>query len=552
MKKSGYFKMVFLGLTLLIFFSNNAFAQDKSILSGKVTFEESGKPIQNVDVRFTGMEIGVKTSADGTFSIEKNETDQILIFSHQDCDPKEINTEGLTGALNVTLASNVRYNQYGQKVSRQDLSSESREGFIVFESDDKNYKLWLDNRVYLDGAHYFDNWDADKTLEENQAEGRIDVPGQLLKLRRMRFAIKANVGDNWYGEIDFDFDGNMVDIKDVYLRRYFGEPGAYWGNLKIGQFRMPQGMQRTTTSRYLKLIERASVAEFVPNRRIGIGWSSWSKKYMFAAGVHTEETRNQHDQLEGDANYFKGSFDEPLPSNEGLMQGAEPMKGFSTRLAYYVFNKPGRLLSLSGGYSIYTPGLYKHPDKRIKYDPKDETYVSEMEFTVVKVGGVKTASNYNLDLAVSYGPWRMSGEYHYNTLAMANGTDPINFSGFYIQSAYLLTGEHHAWNHREAEFTQVRGNRKSGAWEIAARYSYINLNDVDRFVTGGQKGQFTVGLTYYTSRNVKFMLNYSYIDHDKYSNGSGDYAAVINDNPDLGPTDGFDYGFLAWRCEIDF
>jgi phosphate-selective porin OprO/OprP len=310
---------------------------------------------------------------------------------------------------------------------------------------------------------------------------------------------------------------------------------------------MPQGMQQTTTSRYLKIIERASVAEFNPNRRIGIGWASWNTSYMFSAAVHTEETRNQHDQLEGDANYFKGSFDEDIPSNEGIMQGAQPMKGFSSRAAYYIINDPGKLISLSGGYSIRTPGLYKHPDSRIKYDPKDETKVSELEFTVAKVGGVKTATNINFDAAISFGPWRMTGEYHFNRLAMKAGSDPINFSGFYVQSAYLLTGENHPWNYREGEFTQVKAENKGGAWEVAARYSYINLNDFDHGIRGGQKGQFSLGLNYYASRNVKFMLNYSYVDHDRYSNGAGDYADYI-----LESGTGFDYSMLIWRCEIDF
>jgi len=56
-----------------------------------------------------------------------------------------------------------------------------------------------------------------------------------------------------------------------------------------------------------------------------------------------------------------------------------------------------------------------------------------------------------------------------------------------------------------------------------------------------------LGLNYYASRNVKFMLNYSYVDHDRYSNGAGDYADYI-----LESGTGFDYSMLIWRCEIDF
>ena len=529
--KNMYKFLIFIAMLAI---SGSIFAQE--VIKGKITDIETGVNIVGVDIRYVGSKMGVKSSADGSFVIEKPGTTQTLIFSHPDYEQHKVNTRDREGELIVEMTTNVRYNQYGQKVSRQELSTESREGFIAFESEDKNYKLWFDNRVYLDGATYFDNYDDNITPDENLALGQLDMPSQFLKLRRMRFAIKARVGDNWYGEIDFDFDGNIVDIKDAYIRRFLGTAGAPWGQLRIGQFRMPQGMQQTTTSRYLKLMERSSVAEFNPNRKLGIAWASWSIKYMFALGLHTEEIRNVHDQIEGDANYYKGE-----------LQGATPMLGVSTRAAYYPFNEPGKLLSIGIGYSTRTPGLYKYPDNRIKYDPKDETYVSEMEFTVAKVGGVKMATNMNVDVAATYGSLRMTGEYYLNSLTMENGSDPVNFSGFYVQSAYLITGETHAWNHREGEFTQVRANNKAGAWEVAARYSYINLNDFDSGIRGGQKGQYTVGINYYASRNVKFMLNYSYVDHDQYSNGDGNYTDYV-----LETASGFDYGFLAWRCEIDF
>lgn len=531
-------------LMLGIAFAINSWAQESKI-TGTVKSAEDGNPIADVDIRVKGaLEISSKTDNSGKFSIAVpvNSTN-ILIFSHLEFDVIETNIYGKS-SVEIEMISSVRKNQYGQIVGRKVLSAEARDGFIAFESADKDYKLWFDNRVYLDGATYFDSYDDNLTQEQNLAEGRIDIPAQLLKLRRMRFAMKAEVGDNWYGEIDFDFDGNTVDIKDAYIRKSFGKPGSTWGLFRIGQFRMPQGMQTTTTSRYLKLMERASVGEFNPNRRLGIGFATWDKKYMFGLGLHTEEIRNIHDQFEGDPYYFKS----PTPDNSISMQGAKPMLGISTRGAYYFMNETGKLIALGLGYSSRTPGLYKFPDYRVKYDPKDETNVSELEFTVAKVGGVKLATNINADAAFSFGPWRMTGEYYINRLALKT-SEVVNFSGFYVQSAFLLTGENHPWNYREGEFTQVKAENKSGAWEVAARYSYINLNDFEQGVRGGQKGQYTVGLNYYASNNVKFMLNFSYVDHDMYSDGAGDYANYVS--PTLTPT-GLDYSMITWRCEVDF
>ena len=409
-------KLILSGIFVL--YAMAAMAQDATqTVKGKVTNANTGEPLDSVLVRFEGVKKGVLTSADGTFQIVKKGDTNVLVFSLDSFDEKRLEITDFNQEVNISLSSDIRFNQYGQIVERKELTSEARNGFITWESKDKKYRLWMDNRIYLDGAHYFDNYDYNKTPDENALEGRVDVPDQLLKLRRMRFAIKAIVGDGWYGEIDFDFDGNEVDIKDAYIRKILGN----WGQIRVGQFRMPQGMEQNTTSRYLKFIERASVAEFNPNRRLGIGYSMWGKSYEIGIALHTEEVRHVLDftNNDPDPNYFKGEI-----------PGAKPMLGVSTRGAYYFVNETGRLLMLGAGYSGRTPGLYKYPDNRIKYDPKDETNVSELEWTVAKVNDVKWANNFNVEAAATYGPLRVSGEYYYNVLKRNEQLDPVKYGGF--------------------------------------------------------------------------------------------------------------------------
>ncbi len=516
----------FLLFVALVTLSGSAFAQE--VYKGRVTDQETGKPISGVDIRFVGSKFEVVTADDGTFSVEKTGDTFTLRLNHPDYDVATFNMRNADGVVSIEMQSNVRYNQYGQKVDRKILTSESRDGFITWESKDQKYRMWMDNRIYLDGATYFDNYDNDLTYDENKERGQLNVPGQALTLRRMRFALKANVGDDWYGEIDFDFAGNEVDIKDAYIRRYLGD----WGQLRVGQFRMPQGMQQTTTSRYLKLMERANAYNFNPNRKLGIGYSSWSDNYMFGLGLFTEEVQNIDSK-----EYFKGNIHD-----------VEPMKGISSRASYYPINKQGRLIAVGMGYTYNTPGI----DDRIKIDPKDETKVSQMEFLQAKVKDVSAYQNINFELAGSYGPFRATAEYYMASMTRSDASlETVNFSGFYVQGAWLITGENHAWNHREAEFTQVRAKSKKGAWELAARFSNISLNDYDAEVYGGAGDYYTVGLNYYASRNVKFMVNYTFVDHDRYANDEGSLDWATNMDAAAGQG-GFDYGYLAWRIEIDF
>src|SRR5262249_2488145 len=112
-------------------------------------------------------------------------------------------------------------------------------------------------------------------------------------------------------------------------------------------------------------------------------------------------------------------------------------------------------------------------------------------------------------------------------------TSPQNyvFSGGYVQVAYTLTGENRAYDRRigtlareylgkRGPFTNawlVRGrngrlNGGLGAWEIAARYSYVNLNDgvgANR-IQGGVLNGYTLALNWYLNPNTTLNFDWVY------------------------------------------
>lgn len=120
------------------------------------------------------------------------------------------------------------------------------------------------------------------------------------------------------------------------------------------------------------------------------------------------------------------------------------------------------------------------------------------------------------------------------------------FNGGYIQLAYTLTGENRSYDKRLGRLDTYYFGRKGpftpawfvrdedgrlnwglGAWELAARYSYVNLNDgtgVNR-VQGGKMDGFTVGLNWYLNDNLKFQFDWVY-DH-RYDLPAGGGAISI-------------------------
>jgi phosphate-selective porin OprO/OprP len=118
----------------------------------------------------------------------------------------------------------------------------------------------------------------------------------------------------------------------------------------------------------------------------------------------------------------------------------------------------------------------------------------------------------------------------------------LHFTGGYIEASWALTGETRTYNQAAAAYNAiVPANPWSwkggtwGAWEIAGRYSVIDLNDRLGFpdgASGGKQTIYTAGLNWYANRNIRFMLNYLHGTIDKqntptdFSNVSTKFDAV--------------------------
>ena len=149
----------------------------------------------------------------------------------------------------------VTTNQYGVKVDREEVISEQRNNILTFESKNKKYRLWFDNRVQLDGAMFF-----------GKKEGYNKI-GNGASVRRARFAVKARLPYNWYGEVDVDFADGKFELKDAIVQ-FDGIPNV---SIKAGNFKEDFSMEQTTTSRYLTFMERPMVCKaLVPSRHLGI------------------------------------------------------------------------------------------------------------------------------------------------------------------------------------------------------------------------------------------------------------------------------------------
>ena len=168
------------------------------------------------------------------------------------------------------------------------------------------------------------------------------------------------------------------------------------------------------------------------------------------------------------------------------------------------------------------------------------------------LAGVSGAQVYSVEAAGTYGPLFVQGEYFwYNVDRSAFAPLPgVKFQGGYAEAAYVLTGETRLYNSASASYGGVvPANPFSlsgggwGAWEIAGRFSTIDLNDqlaAANGVAGGRQTIYTLALNWYANRNVRLMLDFLHGDVTKQ----------------LGPTNftdaGSKFNAVAMRTQVAF
>jgi phosphate-selective porin len=124
------------------------------------------------------------------------------------------------------------------------------------------------------------------------------------------------------------------------------------------------------------------------------------------------------------------------------------------------------------------------------------------------------ASLYGLEAIYMDGPFTLTGEVAGTHI---KGDSQVNdFWGGYISAGYFLTGEQRGYDkHSGSLVGTLQPNREFswknktwGAWELAARLSYVDLNSGT--VLGGRMGIGMVGLNWYWNRYVRWQLNAGY------------------------------------------
>jgi phosphate-selective porin OprO/OprP len=209
--------------------------------------------------------------------------------------------------------------------------------------------------------------------------------------------------------------------------------------------------------------------------------------------------------------HLGGGYNYVAPQNNPAFNSTTGVASFGTIPEYFI----GQNTTVTTG----TAGV-SQPTSSIDGTPK---FVNTKNFAV---------DHYNLEgakLLWVEGPLSVQTEGRILTATRASGVG-ANFAGFYSTVGYFLTGEHRPYLKKSGAIDRikVRKNFMSqgdddccglGAWELAARWSYIDLNSKD--IQGGRLFDFTAGVNWYLNSYAKVQFNYIRADLTNASFGSG-------------------------------
>ena len=341
---------------------------------------------------------------------------------------------------------------------------------------DKKERLKVSGRVLVDTDYYESFW----SREGEDSNTNLEV-------RNARLQIEYDFPKGWEGKLQIDGAGDSDDTDFDLGSAYMRYTKWKFADITLGKMKEPLGMERNINASKLITIERSMMTvAFTPNKSWGVHLFDANKKRRWAlAAVVEDDQDDRYDKDEPMA--ISGRYTRsPINTEEQTLQ-----LGFSASLRDWKENT----------FSIGSRAEVGSADRVVR----SAEFEADQQSTVGLEGVFRHKS------------WQVEGEYMATRVEQVNGTD-WDYNGYYISGSYLLTGEQRRF--RKGEFRKLRPLTDSGAWELVARYSYLDARDHD---LGSKAAVTTLGVNYYFGRNLKLMLDYLHPDIS---------GSVRHDDPD--------------------
>jgi len=358
---------------------------------------------------------------------------------------------------------------------------------LRIERNDKQFRLKIGGRFMWDSV-----WiDGEDDIEDAFSTGYRD------EVRRAWATFSGTYGSRVFYALQIDMAGSSAGSNDRnrYVRRAYvaiTPPGRLNG-IRLGFTKEPFGMDENTSSLTLTFLERALPSAFGPDYNLGVLFDSI--------------------RAEGRVHWWLGLY---RYSGHGGGRTRFDLTGRITAIPW-TSDDDARMLHLGVSYSHQFRDEFE-----LRYRSRPETHLRDrwVDTGDFEGEGQDLAA---LELAGKWDSLTFQSELM-GVLARRTQARNVRFWGAYAQASYFLTGEQRPYSQLRGAFGRVGvkqpfswKRRQPGAWEIAARYSHLDLDDED--IRGGTLNDVTLGLNWYPRPHLRLMANYGLAHRNGIGNG---------------------------------
>ena len=345
------------------------------------------------------------------------------------------------------------------------------------------------------------------TVNIPDSTGRTDGFGS--EIRRARVGLGGDIPGGFGYKIEVDFAGDEVAITDAIIT-YDDGPLT----LTVGQHNNFQSLEELTSSRWSSFMERAAFTDaFGFERRLGVSAQvDVTDTIILQAGVFTDNIAElPGDTWSGDARIV-----------------ASPKMGDA---------------QLHLGGSVHYTDV---PDgDTVRYRQRPLVHFTSERF--INTGDIGASSEFSagLEAGIISGPFHAVGEAFWQTanLPGALGEDANFFGGYAEVGMFLTPGDRRGY--KGGKFDRTRPANPvdeggMGAFQINARYDYLDLTDADAGIIGGTQNGYFASLVWVPTDYTRLTFNYGRLQYSDAvyatASGSRDYSVDV----------------LGMRAQIDF
>jgi len=442
------------------------------------------------------------------------------------------NTEDRLRALEEELDNvNAQLGDLKRSQSTQYDDLNQRAGVITVKLDngrptiatgDGNFTLALRTLVQFDWAYY---------SQGTRPPGTDFSSGS--NFRRARFGASGTLFHDWQYEFIYDFGGSGVEAPGI-SSAFIQYDGIAPLHLRVGAFPPPESFEDSTSASDLVFLERAQPTDI-------------------QRGIAGSDGRNAAQVFAYDDDYYASvAYTLGLVNDAAVFDEQQAVVG---RVAYRLLRSLDYNLAVGGNFSY----VFKIADTAagpgsptaFRLRERPELNVDSQNIRLVDTGTIDASDYWDWGFEAA-GNWKsvyaQGGYFGYNVARRFGPLADPDFSGWYVQASWLLTGEQKPYRPERGAYSSPKPNDPLtfdnvgsgggiGAWEIAARYSDLDLDyqagapgtvKTAAGFRGGDQKIYTVGLNWYPNTAIRFVLDYQHTDVGRLNAAGGSIGAKLD------------------------